>query len=222
MFLILRENGIDVDHSLNRKMCIKNTDQIPWGTSEDIHSNLGDTYSTSRDSDCTSRDTHGTNNGTSSGTHRDTFTTSRGSRGIAGDFCGTRGNEGTSMDTGGTLRESYGTSMDNNGVVDPNFVKTGGVLRDNFGTSGDRVGTSRDISGYHNSLHGDINGFEGTQQDVELWSNVENVMTSTENEVKDKLETNGFFGEDLVEDEDGEEGQLWKVVEGKRRLSDVV
>jgi hypothetical protein len=47
-------------------------------------------------------------------------------------------------------------------------------------------------------------------------------MLLSENEVKTDLQRNGIFGEDLVEDEDGEEGQLWKVLEGKRPLSDVV
>ena len=167
------------------------------------------------DIDCTSRNTCGTSRDSSS--HdicRDTFSTS-------GDPSGTlRGTNSTSRDTGSTLRQTYNTSKNNN--IDLNSMDTGSVLMDNVSTSGVPSGASRDISGPKDSLHGEINGFEGTKQDAKLWSNVEHLMISSENNVKDNLETNGIFGEDLVEDEDGEEGQLWKVVEGKRRLSDVV
>lgn len=155
---------------------------------------------------------------------RETYGTSRDSRSTSGDIDGTsrningtlRGNDGSSMKTYITLRDTCrDTSRD-----------TGSTLRDHVSTSRDIVGTSSDINGSQrdtgDSLHGNINGFEGSKHDAELWANVEHLLISRENEVKNDLETNGVFGEDLVEDEDGEEGQLWKVIEGKRHISDVI
>ena len=183
----------------------------------DACSTSGDTSSTLMDIDCSSRDTYGTSrDGSSHEICRDTLSTS-------GDPSGTlMGTNRTSRDTGSTLWETYNTSKDNNNIIDRNSVHTSGVFMENVSTSGVPAGTSRDISGPHDSMHGNINGFEGTKRDAKLWSNVEHLIISSENDVKDNLETNGIFGEDLVEDEDGEEGQLWKVVEGKRRLSDVI
>ena len=218
LYLILREHGINVSHkNISRKISNEDSDQFLKGTSKDTCSTLGDTSSTLMDIDCTSRDTYGTARDiTSHEICRDTLCTSS-------DTIGTlRGTSSTSKDTGSTLRETYSTSKDNNNTIDRNSVDTDSVFMDNVSTSGGPAGASRDISGPHDSLHGNINGFEGTKQDAKLWSNVEHLMISSENDVKDNLETNGIFGEDLVEDEDGEEGQLWKVVEGKRLLSDVI
>ncbi len=195
-------------------------DGTPRGIIWDAFSTSGDSRSTFADIDSTSRDASGTLRCTDG---RDTNTTSS----------ALKPTDGTSRNIRSTLRETHSTSKDNNGVIDRTSMDTGGTLGDKVSTSGDIVGTSwdtvstsRDINGSQrdtdNSLHGNINGFEGSKQDAELWTNVEHLMLLSENEVKTDLQRNGIFGEDLVEDEDGEEGQLWKVLEGKRPLSDVV
>lgn len=72
-----------------------------------------------------------------------------------------------------------------------------------------------------NSISRDTVVTEVTKRDDELWENVENFMQSSESHARDNLERNGAIAED-EDDEDGEEGQLWKVVEGRREISEVV
>lgn len=79
--------------------------------------------------------------------------------------------------------------------------------------------------GSHDSHDGPVatrtEASEVGRQDGDLWENVEHFMQSSEHRARDKLEQNGAVAED-DDDEDGEEGQLWKVIEGKREISEVV
>ena len=72
-----------------------------------------------------------------------------------------------------------------------------------------------------NITQGSPNVESEKRHNADLWENLENFMQASENHARGNLERNGGMAEG-EDDEDGEEGQLWKVVEGKREISDVV
>ena len=191
-----------------------------------IQRDLIESSGKSTDVDCSLRDTHVTSsiNCTSNGTLMDTSCTSRSTSGTMMDAEGfsvhntitdscTTPNSGERYDCS-NLEEKHGTSEDNCGIGDSS-VDVRNTFRDHASASKDILSSSCDVGE-------SINGFVGSKENAELWGNVEHLMTLNENEVKNNLEKNGIFAEDLFEDDEGEEGQFWKVVEGKRHISDVI
>lgn len=54
-----------------------------------------------------------------------------------------------------------------------------------------------------------------------LWQKIEATMKARQSYAVETLENLGVVAED-DEDDDSEEGQLWKIVEGKAKLAEVV
>ena len=63
-------------------------------------------------------------------------------------------------------------------------------------------------------------GFVDNEDEEALWFKVESTMKATEQHAIENLEYLGVVAEG--DEEDGEEGQLWKVVEGKAKLADLI
>lgn len=68
------------------------------------------------------------------------------------------------------------------------------------------------------SLSKDLNGVEDEEV---LWQKIEATMKARQSYAVETLENLGVVAEG-DEDEDSEEGQLWKIVEGKAKLAEVV
>ena len=63
--------------------------------------------------------------------------------------------------------------------------------------------------------------FNGVEDEEVLWLQIEATMRKRESYVIETLENLGVVAEG-DDDEDSEESQLWKVVEGKAQLAEVV
>ena len=61
----------------------------------------------------------------------------------------------------------------------------------------------------------------GDEDEEALWSEVESTMKARESYAIETLENLGVVAEG-DDDEDSEEGQLWKMIEGKAQLAEVV
>lgn len=68
------------------------------------------------------------------------------------------------------------------------------------------------------SLSKDLNGVEDEEV---LWQKIEATMKARQSYAVETLENLGVVAEG-DEDDDSEEGQLWKIVEGKAKLAEVV
>lgn len=68
------------------------------------------------------------------------------------------------------------------------------------------------------SLSKDLNGVEDEEV---LWQKIEATMKARQSYAVETLENMGVVAEG-DEDDDSEEGQLWKIVEGKAKLAEVV
>lgn len=68
------------------------------------------------------------------------------------------------------------------------------------------------------SLSKDLNGVEDEEV---LWQKIEVTMKARQSYAVETLENLGVVAEG-DEDDDSEEGQLWKIVEGKAKLAEVV
>lgn len=68
------------------------------------------------------------------------------------------------------------------------------------------------------SLSKDLNGVEDEEV---LWQKIEATMKARQSYAVETLENLGVVAEG-DEDDDSEEGQLWKIVEGKANLAEVV
>lgn len=242
MCLTLREHGIDAGDNVEvtqGTLRDSDCDFVDNGcTSRDCEgSNFRDTYGTSRSIDSTS-------NAIYDGTLRSTSCTLRGSTGTLRDTCSTSESvtNGTSMDSHSALTDTKCSPRILNGTS----VDIGSTLRDACSTSKERNGTSMDNrSAFNDSTVRYVEGNssarivetsatkatlpevsdsdKATKHDAGLWTNVENAMLSTDNKVREGLEMNGVSAhEDLDNDEDSEEGQLWTVVEGRRHISEVI
>ena len=64
-------------------------------------------------------------------------------------------------------------------------------------------------------------GFVDNEDEEALWLMVESTMKATEQHAIENLENLGVVAEG-DDDEDSEEGQLWKVVEGKAKLANLI
>ena len=232
MYLTLREHGIHVGDNV----------EVTQGTLRDSGCNFVDHGCTSRDCEgsnfrdqnsnaiydgslrntsCTLRGS-GTVRNTSSTSESVTYGTSMDSRSSTIDTnCTPNVINSTIMDIGSTLRGarstskgSHGTSMDNHSAFNNSSVKC---------IEGNNSARVVDTSAAKATLLEVSDNHKATKHDVELWTNVENAMLSTDNKVRENLEMNGVSAhEDLDNDEDSEEGQLWTVVEGRRHISEVI
>ena len=225
--LTLREHGIDVGDNVEVTQC----------TPRDSGCNFVDNGCTSMDfkgnnfRSGISRSFHNTSNTIYDSALRNTSCTLRDTPDTTGDICSTLKSvtNGTSIDTNCTPRVVNGTSM----II-------GGTSKDVYNTSNGSRGTSVDYNDgtlrYVESKNSacavntsaatlpDVSdSHKGTKHDAELWTNVENAMLSADNKVRENLERNGVSAhEDLDNDEESEEGQLWTVVEGRRHISEVI
>lgn len=65
------------------------------------------------------------------------------------------------------------------------------------------------------------NDFVGDEDEEAVWLKIEDTMRAREPNAIETLENLGVVAEG-DDDEDSEEGQLWKVIEGKAQLAEVV
>lgn len=81
--------------------------------------------------------------------------------------------------------------------------------------------TKQDSAKVNNYFRRGNQDLVGDEDEERLWLKIETIMKARESYAVETLENLGVVAEG-DDDEDSEEGQLWKVVEGKSHLGEVV